>query len=666
MPSLFGIGISGLLTNQASLNTTSHNIANANTEGYSRQRAEQTNRNPEFIGGNYLGNGVEIGRVRRIFEQTQQLEIISSTSNFMQLESYLSQAVRVDEFLADSENGLNSSLQTFFSSVQSVNNGPSSVSARQVMFESANSLVSKFDSIYAQLESQSNHINSSIDDIAQEITSLGKSIADLNSQVAGSGGHPSPDLLDQRDRAVARLSELVAVQTVQQTDGSLNVFVGSGQSLVVGSLSNSLVSSENPQDPKSRILSLASGSSAIDITNSLSGGSLGGLLSVGKEIIEPAFNTLGRIALSIADSFNSQNSLGMDLNNNLGGNIFTDINAASVEASRVSANVNNAGTGTATVTVDNPSLLTDSNYTLFLQGGNFQLVDQTTNQTVATFAVPGVLPDSVSVASLGITVNLSTGTYPDGDSFTIMPAKNFTREISLAITNGEQIAAASPVRAEQAQSNIGSGVISGVSVTDTSTSQFTTTANDLSPPIRIQFDAPPGVAGEFSIYDMSSGTAVLIAGGIPGFVPNQDNNMLALAGAPFNAYGYEITMNGDPQPNDSFDVNYNNNGAGDNSNSSLMVELQSAGLLDNGNSSFQQAFNKILGKIGVNTQSAQIKRDAAESILFQAKERRESLSGVNLDEEAANLIKFQQAYEASAQVINVARTLFQTVLDSIR
>jgi len=664
MPSLFGIGVSGLLSNQASISTTSHNIANANVEGYSRQRAEHASRTPEFIGGNFLGSGVEVGRVKRIFEQTHQLEVQAGTSSFMQLEAYLAQANRADEFLAGENSGLNSSLQTFFSAIQNVSNDPSSTTARQVMFEQARSLVTKFESIYSQLEAQSIQINQNIDDISEEITSLGKSIAQLNSQISGSPGNVSPDLLDKRDSAITRLSELVSVQTVEQSDGAFNVFVGSGQSLVVGSLSNSIVSSNNPQDPRSRILSLSAGNSSIEITNSISGGVLGGLLSVSGDILEPSYNTLGRIAISVADSFNSQNRLGMDLNNNLGGDIFTDINSSAVAASRVISNSNNVGTAVPTVTIDNPSLLNDSNYTLFLQGGNFQLVDQSNNSTIATFAAPGALPASVPVASLGITINFAAGTFVNGDSHEIQPTKNFSRELSLAITSGEQIAAASPVRGEQAQSNIGSGIISGISVTDTTTDQFTDAANVLSPPIRIQFDS--AVPGEFSIYDMTTGTAVLLAGGISGYVSNQDNNMLALAGAPYDTYGYEVTLNGDPQPGDHFDINYNNNGRGDNRNAAIFSDLQSVATLDNGNSTFQQAFSQILGQIAVKTQTAQIQRDAAESILFQAKERKSSLSGVNLDEEAANLIKFQQAYEASAQVINVARTLFQTVLDSVR
>ncbi|MCW8999538.1 MAG: hypothetical protein OQK04_12590, partial [Kangiellaceae bacterium] len=216
---------------------------------------------------------------------------------------------------------------------------------------------------------------------------------------------------------------------------------------------------------------------------------------------------------------------------------------------------------------------------------------------------------------------------------------------------------------EQLSTNIGSGSISAITVTDTTTAQFTTTPSDLAPPIRVQFG--PG-AGQFELFDMTTGTPVALGGPFAGFVANQDNNVLALAGAPYNTYGYEISINGDPQIGDSFDISYNNNGGGNNDNISLMGDLQFASPLDNNNSNYQQAFGRIISTIGVKTQSAQIKRDASESLLFQAQERKQSTSGVNLDEEAADLIRFQQAYEASAQVINVARTLFQTVLDSVR
>lgn len=661
--SIFDISISGLLANKAALSTTSHNIANANTEGYSRQRIAQNARNPEFIGGNYLGTGVEIGSVTRVFEASQQLELQANTANFFMFDSFLEQAQRIDGLLADSTNGINNAIQGFFTALQGVVNEPASIPARQVMLSETQMMISRFDQVHAQLESQVTEINSSIDSVAEEISALAESIAKLNNEISGASGSFPPDLLDRRDAEVTRLSELVAVQTLDQADGTLSVFIGTGQSLVIGSLANTLTADVNPLDPRSVRLSISAASSSLDITRNVTGGKLGGLLDVVGEVLDPAFNTLGRVSMGISDTFNQQHQLGIDLNNDLGGSFFTDINEPSLAQSRVNSTSANTGTASISLTIDDPGLLKDSNYQLFQSGGNFTLVNLDDDSVIATFAPPAIVPASVTIGSEGFTLNFLSGAANNGDNFGIQASRNFARDFDVLLTTPEQIATASPIRGEQLLSNIGSASITALTVTDTSTAQFTTTPNDLAPPIRVQFDTTPG---EFSIFDMTTGLPVLLAAGVTGFVANQDNDLLTLAGAPFDTYGYEITINGSPQPGDSFDISYNNNGAGNNANIAMLAELQFASTLDNGKSSFQQAFGRIISSVGVNTQSAKIKRDAAEGLLFQAKERKQSTSGVNLDEEAANLIKFQQAYEASAQAISIARTLFQTVLDSVR
>jgi len=344
MPNIFGVSLSGLFTNQTALNTTLHNIANANTEGYSRQRVDFSASTPSLLGGSYLGTGVEVSRIKRIFEQTHQLEIQSATTNFMQLDAYIAQAERVDGLLADSQNGLNVAIQNFFGAVQGVVNDPASIAARQVMLDQAGGLVSRFESIHNQLETQTMLVNSNIDSLAENITSLGQAIAELNQKISSSSGNPSPDLLDQRDLAITKLSELVSVQTTVQSNGSLNVFIGTGQSLVVGALSNELISTLDPKDPKSRSLFLQSNNSSVDVTNNISGGKIGGLMSVVSDIIEPAFNTLGRVAIAIADTMNAQSALGLDLNNELGSALFSDINDASIVAARVTSGTGNTGT----------------------------------------------------------------------------------------------------------------------------------------------------------------------------------------------------------------------------------------------------------------------------------------------------------------------------------
>ncbi len=662
--SIYDISVSGLLTNQAAIATTSHNIANANVEGYSRQRVEQSPRPPQFIGGNYFGLGVEVGSVYRVFEASQQIEVLSNTASFNTHESFLAQSNRVDGLLADSQNGINNAIQKYFTALQGVANDPASIPARQVMLSESEMMIARFDQIHSQLEAQISEVNTSISSLAQEITSLSEAIGKLNNQIAASSGNPPPDLLDRRDIEITKLSELVSVQTLQQDDGAINVFIGTGQSLVVGALANKLTADIDPLDPRSMRLSITAGASSIDITRSLTGGKLGGILNVVNEVIDPSFNTLGRVAIAIAESSNQQHRLGMDLNNDLGTNMFTDINDPILSGNRIFSSSANTGTANISINIDDPARLTDANYQLYMTGGNFQLVDLSTNSNVgAPFAPPGVLPGNVAFTNIGISIDFLSGAAANGDTFEIQATRNFGRDFNVLIKSAEQIAAASPIRGEQTITNIGSGLISNLSVTDTTTTQFTTTPNNLAPPIRIQFDATPG---EFSIYDMTTGAPVLLAGGLTGFIANQKNNMLALAGPPFNGYGYDVTIEGQPQPTDSFDINYNNNGSGNNANIVALGDLQNKLTLDNGKSNFQQGFGRIISTVGVKTQAAKIKRDAAEGLLFQSKERKASTSGVNLDEEAANLMKFQQAYQASAQVIAVARTLFQSVLDSVR
>ncbi|MDH5432597.1 MAG: flagellar hook-associated protein FlgK, partial [Gammaproteobacteria bacterium] len=426
---LFDISVSGLLTNQTSINTTSHNIANANVEGYSRQRASQEPRLPQFIGGNYLGTGVEVATIKRIFEATEQLELQATTSSFYSYDTYLDQAKRLDGLLADSDSGVNSAIQNFFTALQGVVNDPASIPARQVMISEGEMMISRFELVYNQLESQNNEINTNIYSIAEEISSLATSIANLNNQIAGSAGSPPPDLLDKRDLQITRLSELVSVQTIQQEDGNLNVFIGTGQALVIGSFSSAVEGRLDPADPRSMRLYLASGNSSIDVTQNIVGGELGGLLKVRDELLEPAFNTLGRIAIGIADNFNAQHQLGMDLNNQLGGNFFVDINDPAIQARRVISSTANAGSSVATLTIDDPNVLVDTNYQMYLSAGNFQLVDLRDNSVVASFAQPAS-PASVTMPTLGFTINFLSGAAVDGDSFKIQPTRNFSQDFT--------------------------------------------------------------------------------------------------------------------------------------------------------------------------------------------------------------------------------------------
>ncbi len=654
------VGVSGLLANQAAINTTSHNIANASTEGYSRQVTQIDTRSPQFLGGNYIGSGAELDTIRRIFDISTQLEIQANTSAFNELDVYLDQAGRVDNLLADSSTSLNEGLQAFFSAVQTVANDPSSVAARQVLLSQGELLVGRFKTLNEQLTSQARTINVGIDSAAQEITALGKTIAELNVKIsaASGGGQGQPnDLMDQRDRAINDLAKLVDIKTLPQDDNTISVFVGSGQTLVVGATANEVIAEPKTNDPRSLELSLQTSAGQVPITETLSGGKLGGLLRVNQEIIEPAFNTLGRVAIGLTDAMNQQHQLGMDLNNQLGGLFFTDINDPAAMSRRVTTDSTNTGNANFSLQIDDPNALTDANYDLRLQGGNYVLTNLDSNTTVLSFPPPGAVPATIAVPGEGFSLVLNSGAANNGDRFAVFPTRTGSADLGMAISNQEQIAAALPVNAQSSASNVGSGEIANVSVTDTTTPQFTNVPGDLDPPLVFEFISPT------SFNVRNANTNAVITGPVAGYVPNQPNDMLALAGL---SYGYEVTVEGAPQTGDTFDVNYNTNGFGDNRNMLAIGDLQQASVLDSGNSNFQQAFGRLVSDVGTRTQEARINGEAAESVLNQSKERRESISGVNLDEEAAKLIKFEQAYQASAQIIQVARTLFQTIIDSTR
>ncbi|MCO7226152.1 flagellar hook-associated protein FlgK [Pleionea sp. CnH1-48] len=653
------IAVSGLITSQAAINTVSHNIANASNENYTRQRTDIDTRNPLFIGGNFVGTGAELTAITRVFDITVAQELHANLSAFNQENIFFSQVSRIDSIVADSSNGLSKSIQDFFAASQGVANDPSSIAARQVFVGQADLLATRFNSLFQELDSQTEVINAGLRTTAEEITALGQTIAELNVKIAAAtgGGQGAPnDLLDEREALVNDLSELVETQTLRLDDGTISVFVGTGQSLVVGAVSNGLVTARSPSDPRNLELVLQTGAGQITVTDGITGGKIGGYLKYRDEIVEPGLNLIGRVAMAVSEEFNNQHRLGMDLNNDLGGDFFRDINDPAVTARRVSVSSLNTGTASFSVSIDDLSVMQDHNYDLRFDGANYQVTNLGTNTIVGTFPAPGVVPSTIAFPTEGFSLTLNSGAANAGDQFTIFPTRDGASNMEVLVTDPNKIAAAFPVNAVVGN-NIGSGSIENVTVTDTTNAAFTTTARALTPPVRFEFTSPTS----FNVVNAT--TNAVITGPVAGFVPNQDNDMLALAGLNF---GYDITVNGEPQTNDTFSVDYNTDGFGDNRNMLMLSDLQQSTVLDNGRSTFQSGFSRLVSQVGTETQASKISLASSESLLNQVKERRESVSGVNLDEEAAKLIKLEQTYQASARVISTAQTLFQTVIDSFR
>jgi flagellar hook-associated protein 1 len=653
------IGLSGLNASQAGLQSTSHNIANINTDGYSRQTANFTTHVPTFSGSGYIGNGAKTDAVTRNLDEGINTELRSNLSDFEYQDSLFSLASQVDDMIADPNIGLNSALSSFFTSVHNMNDDPAAAANRQLLFDDAQALTQRVSTLSSQISDQIEIANKQISSITSAVNSLGQQLAGINVEIMSALGDANVqapnDLLDKRDQLLGELSQLVDVTTLRQENGAINIFIGKGLALVAAGDSQEIVSTVSKTDADLRDVHIKSTTgSLITITNNIQGGKLGGTLEFLDNIAIPTLNNIGKITIGLTDAINSQHQLGMDINDNLGGDFFNDINTSTARSNRVFYGASNSGSPAMNVSITDTSVLTGADYSLKYDGTNYKLVNLESKSTVATFAEPGSFPTSVAIASEGFSIEFTAGGAVANDQFKITPTRKAARDMSLAIDDPASFAWASPIRAEKSAVNTGSGEIKNVSVTDTTTSLFSV-ANNLNPPVEFQFTS----ATTYNVVNVN--TSATITTGT--FTPNQENDMLALAGL---SYGFEVAINGAPKAGDTFTVDYNNGGISDNRNGLLIADIQLAKTMDGGLSSLVDVYGNTVSSVGSQTNQAALSRDANKTLVAQYESRRASVSGVNLDEEAAKLIQYQQSYQAAAQVISVSRQVFDTLLNSVR
>ena len=646
---IFGNGVSALLAFQRALATTSQNVANVNTEGYSRQRAELVTRPPERTSAGFVGSGVEVGSVRRLANEFIETQLRTSTNGLERFETLHRLAGRVDSLLADPNTGLSSAMQGFFDAVEGVANDPTSVAAREVLLGNAGTLAARFHFLQQSFDELNNQVNGELRNAVIDINGLAQAIADTNRAIVTAQGQASgqspADLLDRRDQLIMQLAQRVDVSTLAGDDGSVTVSVGSGHTLVIGGQSRPLVAASDPFDPSRIEIAFEDGN---PISNQLVGGNVGGLLDFRTEVLDPAYNALGRVAIGLAQTVNEQHQLGQDLEGSFGGQVFD------VAQPRVLSHVNNTSNTFPTVTIDDVGALSASDYLLRFDGSVWSLSDRSNGQLVAlsgsgTDADP-FLADGLSISIQGV------GVAPGDDyRFVIQPTRRGAEEINLVIDDPRKVAAAAPIRTQSTVANLGDGVISQSGATDTTVLPLSSNGGD----ITLVFDpdaVAPGVPG------------FLIAGGPGGSLAydpaSEGTGKPFVLGPPFS--GISFSISGTPAAGDSFVISDNVNGVGDNRNALALSELRSALSLVNGSASYQDAYNQLVADVGVKTRQAEISRDTQSELHAVNFESRQSISGVNLDEEAANLLRFQQAYQASTRVIAAADNLFQELLGALR
>jgi flagellar hook-associated protein 1 FlgK len=612
---IYGIGVSALNAAQAGLTTTSNNIANVNTAGYSREEIIQSSQFSQNTGSGYFGQGVNVTTVVRRYDQFLGAQVLEAQTQSSNLSTQLGLSQQVSNLLGDTSGGLTPTLQDFFTSVNAVSNAPQSVPARQTMIGSAQSLVNRFQSLNQSLNQIRDGLNGQISSSVTLINGYAKQIASLNDKIvqaqANDPNQPPNDLLDQRDQLVNQLSQEIRVTTLKQSDGSMNVFIGNGQSLVLGNQTSALKAVASATDATALEVAYTNNGVVSRIQqSSLQGGNLGGYLSFRQTVLDPAVNALGRIAMGFADSFNQQQQQGMDLNGILGSSMFTSA------VPRVTASTNNVGTGMLTATVNSTSGLTGDDYSVQFDGTNYNVLDTTTNAVVQSFTA-AQLATAQTVTGTGITLQL-TGTNTSGDSFLVRPTADGASGIALSITDPTKIAAATVVPGLPLNANLQQPI----TITFTSPTSYTVT----------------GVGAPAGPQAYTSGAAITIN-------------------------GWTTQISGTPAAGDTFSVAKNTNATTDGTNVLLMAALQTANTLANGTTSYQGAYGQLIGQVGTQTRELTVTSQAQTSLLAQVTKAQQAVSGVNLDEEAANLLKYQQAYQAAGKAMQIANTMFDTILN---
>jgi flagellar hook-associated protein 1 len=638
MANILDIGTTSLMNMQHALSTTGHNIANANTDGYSRQQIRMDSGIFREYGFGYLGQGASVGSIDRVFDSFISNQLNGFVSSTARYESFMQYNDRLNDLFADPQNSLNSSIQNLFSAVQEVSASPSGMAQREVLLGDAGNLVYRQQSLNKMLTNMGQDIANEIRLIVDDLNNTVASIGVLNDEIvaatsAAFGAQPN-DLLDERDRLIRTLSSQVSVTAVQQPDGAINIFVGNGQGLVVGNQTTQLQVRTNAYDASILEIGMVGQLKGTNITRFITGGELQGLMDFRNRNLLQAQDALGLIALTLTDSFNSQHQLGLDMNGVAGGTFFSHGTAV------IKQHDNNAGSAAPTLVIQDTTQVRATDYKLYYTGSQWELT-RLSDSTSVSGAGPLILD--------GMTVNVASGTPQANDSWIFNPARDASGTLKLAISDARSFAAASALTASKPAINTGTGSITTLGVTDPA-------LIPLAAPVSITFDPDALGTGQ---------PGLLINGGAHGsfaYSPVTD-----AAGKSFTiaALGVSFTMQGAPAGGDEFVLKHNTGATGDNGNALRLGDLQTLKQVNGELSTLQEHFGAMVAKIGVSGRQAKTNLAVEQALQRQAESYHISVTGVNLDEEAANLIRYQQAYQASAQVVKVATDIFQTLLNSI-
>lgn len=624
--------LSGLLAAQRALQTTSSNIANATTEGYTRQRVVQV-QGPVIGSGNIqFGYGTQVTGVERIYDQLLANQLTGAKTAQHKSQILNQYALRLEGYLGDTETGISSGLQSFYQQLNTISNDPTSSVNRQQLLAEAEALAQRFRQMGKQLDSLDNEINQRLRSAVQVVNDDLTAIARLNGEIVADGSRVASALLDERQMLIDRVASQIDIQTVAQPGGSVNLMMTNGQPLVLSVNTFRLAVTPDEFDPTRLQLAHTDGTTTTVVSRKVSGGEIGGMLSFREEMLDPTRRELGQIALGITETFNRQNRLGLDQNGNLGGDMFDTI------APTVLSSSENAGTATATAVFADASSAEPRDYKLRYDGVAWNFSDANSGALLAATGA-GTVGNPFVID--GMEIVIGGGAAVSGDEFRVRPMARAASDVSVVMLDAREIAAAGLLETSDLLANIGSATVGGAVVDDVNNPS-------LLDPITVVFDDPPSTYVLVDSFGPVSGSLPYTSGGN------------------ISANGWTVQINGQPAAGDAFAIRKGIAGSGNNSNAIALAAQFSAGFFNAGRDSVQELSAQLTTSVGSYAARSSSELDVQSAIRQQMELDVEAVAGVNLEEEAVNMLRYQEAYLAASKMISVSNDLFQSIINAIR
>jgi flagellar hook-associated protein 1 FlgK len=629
MSAALSIATRALNTNLSALQVIGNNIANVNTEGYSRQNVLLQSSGYQEFGNGFFGKGVEIATVTRSHSAylTREASLSKSVASADGLR--LSKLKQMEDVFPTGPAGLGSAMNSMLNAWTDVASAPSNLTARVVVIARGEELAARMRNTASQLDQQKQGAVLQAEGNVNTVNRLAQDLASVNQriiQTQGSANTPN-DLFDQRDQLLSQINQYIQTSTVPSADGTVSVFIGGSQPLVLGQNANQLAVTNDPIDPTRKGLSFVQGGVTTPLDDkALGGGELAGLMTFLHQDLPDMQNQLGRMALALATTMNQQHRLGVDLTGVAGADFFVPPAAAAGLPAP-----GNTGTATARATVSDPSALRASDYELRITAGGANVIRLSDGQSTALGSLPGVVD--------GLTFELPTGVAAVGDLFVLRPFADAARNLSMSLVAPDRLAAASPVLVTPATSN-GSGLsVERLSAVSASAS--------LTNPVTLSFQAN----GTYTVVDTVAGTS--------------SAGNAYTAGQPINVNGWSLTLRGSPTAGDSFTVagapaGSTSQNAG---NAGAMLALREQPTFEG--VPLADGYTSLFSSLGTKVQSARFAADFTAQVATSTESARAGVSGVNLDEEAARLLQFQQSYQAAAKFLQIVQSTFDTLLQTV-